>query len=102
MGCGGSKSIDISSSSEARAPSPAVEITKPLEADTDGITTVEIEEEKSFPLTSEEASNQDEKEKLSPQDEPVLIKEEIVQIERIDEEEEDDKAGIEGKSQNWF
>ena len=56
------------------------------------ITPVEIDEIKSSPLPTGEAFNQEEM--LPPEEEPILIvKEEIVQIEQIDEE---DKAGIEG------
>ena len=96
MGCGGSKSVDISSSSRDNTPSPAEGIRKPHGADNDdGITTVGIEEEKSPTPVSGEASNQEEK--FSPQEEPdLLVKEEVVQIETIDEDEEEDKAGIEG------
>ena len=94
MGCGGSKSVDISSSSRDNTPSPAEGIRKPHGADNDdGITTVGIEEEKSPTPVSGEPSNQEEK--FSPQ-EDLLVKEEVVQIETIDEDEEEDKAGIEG------
>ena len=98
MGCGGSKSTDISSSSEANAPTKAEGLRKPREDTEDDITTVEIEEEKSSPLTSGEALHQDEK--MSPQEQPdLLVKEEIVQIEKIDEE---DEAVIEGTFPTYF
>ena len=86
MGCGGSKSTGFSGSSEANAPTPTEGIRNPHREDNDDdITTVEIQEEKSSPLTSGEALNQEEK--LSPREQPdLLVEEEIVQIEKIDEE----------------
>ena len=88
MGCGGSKSGDLSSSSEANAPTRSEGLRVPGgEEDDHGITAVEIEEE-----TSGETSNLEEK--LSPRDQPdLLVKEEIVQIEKIDEEDTAEKIG---------
>ena len=90
MGCGGSKSTGpVAFKVRTRTEG----IRNPHGEDNDNdITTLEIEEDKSFPLTSGEALNQEEK--LPPREQPDLLsKEEIVQIEKIDEE---DKAEIEG------